>query len=313
MQNSLLKFLLRGLALVSILIGMVFAILAANSDLIPSKSYILSDFKNVFLPTAHADLIVLGNSKALCSVSSKVLQENLHLVAYNLAYEAADLEFSRKTLEAYLSRCRVKPKYCLLEVSWFSFNPNRTAFPEDISVCLKFKEYRRIFCPNTPYSLAFKFARSAAILWRRCFGGDPQPGEWGTDAASARREYLPFSKTEMEKSFPGYLAGIDPRLLREFYEIITLCEKEKVTLILYTAPEAPEYTALQKDRTRIREEIGKAVREHRLRYLDFTAEGTCWDRSLAANLLDSHHVRDNRQFTGYFLQSLLGNNIDLRR
>ncbi|MBV5329890.1 MAG: hypothetical protein JZU65_20055 [Chlorobium sp.] len=306
MKNSLSKILVRCIILLSTIVFMIFIIINANKELIPSQKYIVSDYKNVFLKSGIADVVIVGNSKALCSLSSSYFQQKINLVAYNFAYEAANLEFIKSTLETYFNNCKVKPRYCFLEVSWFSFNVNRTVFPDDIPINLKLKNYRQIFSPNKPYTLAFKFAESLRMLFYRILGRQAAFKEHEGDSD---RKFIPFSKIEMGKSFPNYSAGIDKQYLKDFYDIIDLCNNNNVKLMLYTSPEAPEYTYSQKDRLLVRQEITGAAQKNKLDYLDFTVEGKYWDRSLYSNLADSHHVNNSRRFTEYFLQTLRSNNI----
>ena len=106
----------------------------------PSKMYYYSEFNKAF-NQRDLELIALGNSKLLASIHKKTLEESLGLKSAILGYSSSNISISKLTLESYLNKCLIKPKLVLLEVSWFTFNKERTHF-HHISGDLFLKDFK---------------------------------------------------------------------------------------------------------------------------------------------------------------------------
>jgi len=113
-----------------------------------------------------------------------------------------------------------------------------------------------------------------------------------------------FDIEELKKLCPTLKAGADRRLYQNFLDIIELCGKNGIKLILYTAPESPVFTRVQKDRFKIKDVIVKTAERYNLRYLDFSVDGDCYSTNLDRLLFDSQHVRDAEGFSQIFLDTI---------
>ena len=281
--------------------------------------YYYNDYKQVYSKTGAADIIIIGNSKALQSLSSKIIYTITKQICYNLGMGGANLAYSKLTLNTYLHNATRVPRYCFLEISWFSFNTQRTGFPLKIASSLLFKDIEPI-----KYIIRYPELRqnSIGILYDDIlqrfsnktkhnvitYGDYSEKGNQGETIEPKKQgetiEPKIFDVEKMKTTFPGFKAGIDSDLLHDFVDIIKICKKNNIKLILYNAPELPEYTAKQMDRYKIKQEIYKLAAKHNLKYYDFTIDGEFWNKDYISQLGDSHHLKDPDRFTKDFMAVL---------
>jgi len=286
-----------------------------GTDLPPSEFYFVNELRRIYTH-GDADVIILGNSKALSSLSSQVITSVTGLTAYNLAISSADLLTSKLTVETYLKNCTVPPRYCFLEVSWFSFNGMRTELKSSFAADLAFNDLQPMYyCYVYPAILQKMVLKSEA--------GMISSLNKLTDYAlmpevSPQKKYLDYSlkftssasgavfdRKEMLKIFPNQKAGISSLLYSALGDIARLCIANNVQLILYTAPELPEYTREQLDKEVVKQRIRAVAAKYHARYLDFTVDGNYWDPAFVGELTDSHHLNNPVHFTRYFVRTAL--------
>jgi hypothetical protein len=299
--NILLKIII--LLAISSAIHLTLFICVATSEIKPDKTYFCKEYKDYLNNNNDADILVIGNSKALSSLSSDVLYSETNKKAYNMSYSGANIEFSRNLLNSYLSNTRHKPLMCILEVSWFSLSTLRTTYPHDKpQIDLKIGDVKQII-----NSIRHNRADLVKNIVKRISNKDTAYVDWWDgDPKKAGMVFDPdkFNIDEMHKIFPTLEAGVDSRLLKSYYDIISICKNNNIELILYTAPEAAVFTKNQKDRDIVKNIFIKSVRDNNLVYLDFTVEGKYYSRQLDDMLYDSHHIRRTEDFTKLFLATL---------
>jgi hypothetical protein len=252
-----------------------------------------------------AEIIVIGNSKALSSVSSVELYQQFNRKTYNLAYRIANLNFTENILKSYIKSSLRKPTICILEMSWFSFSNSRTSYPHDKpQLDLKNKDYTQLFTSMTK-NRADIIKKATIVLFN--IKGEKYIDWWDGDPNKAPTVFdvKQFRIDEMKKVFPELESGIDKSLLQSFYEIISICKKNNIKLVLYTAPEAPIFTSFQKDKNIIKKIIVDSATLNNLEYYDFTVDGVFYNKELDSMLYDSQHIRKSIEFTKYFASILL--------
>jgi hypothetical protein len=297
------KILIIALFITTTLVLIYTAMRIDNTEhLKPSSMYFYNEYKQVYSQNSTADVIIIGNSKALSSLSSKVIQDKTDLTTYNLGYSSSNLTISKLTINTYLNSTKHKPKFCILEVSWFSFNGNRTHFHHEIASSLLFKDIEPI---KYIYRYPELFQTSCLMLFsdvKLLFRNDNNKYNY-IDYSSRfnKPANTILDKNEMQKTFPEYKAGIDVDLLRDLEDIISVCNANNVKLVLYDAPESPEYTMSQADKPLIKQEINKLVKKYNLNYFDFTIDGKYWHDEYNSLLSDSHHLINPDKFTIDFI------------
>ena len=115
-------------------------------------------------------------------------------------------------------------------------------------------------------------------------------------------------KEKMLTNFPDFIAGTDELLLNDYYEIINMCKRNNIKLILYTAPEDEDYSKSQLDKGLI-ENIFKNSKNsyENLYYLNYSFGGDLWKKEYENWLMDSHHLNHKELFTKLFIKDIFLN------
>jgi len=90
-------------------------------------------------------------------------------------------------------------------------------------------------------------------------------------------------------------------LYEDFEKIVKMCEDNDIQLILYTAPEAPEYHSLQTDIEKIKT-IYRNVPN--VPYLDYTEGGEFFKKDYEFWMKDSHHLNENVLFSQILVKDI---------
>ena len=277
---------------------LLFIVVSSLHKFLPSKLYYSEEFNNAF-EQKNAQLIAIGNSKLLSSIDVSVLQDELSLNSALLGYSSSNISISKLALEAYINKCTTKPKIVLLEVSWFTFNKNRTYFHsisgdlllEDISLLKYTPEYYPQIIDNLTTSIKKQLV--SYII-------PPKAKDYSskfTKKSPNSKDYT-FNVKDFETVFRNHKADVDASLLSDFYSIVSLCKKHNIKLILYTAPEDEEYSKLQTDIAKIKHIFRSVAKtNNNTEYLDYSFGGRLYDKQFENWLLDSHHINENDLFT----------------
>ena len=272
-----------------------------------SKMYYSNEFNNAF-NNRNYKVLSIGNSKALSAIDIPTLENGIGMSAVNLAYSSSNLSISKLTLESYLNKCIVKPKMVLLEVSWFSFSNKRTTlhrisgdlFINDLKLFKNFNKYGLKIASNITSALLNQVSNIF-------YSNSLTYGERNKQLSPNKKSYL-FMKEKMLTNFPDFIAGIDELLLNDYYEIINMCKRNNIKLILYTAPEDEDYSKSQLDKGLI-ENIFKNSKNsyENLYYLNYSFGGDLWKKEYENWLINSHHLNHKELFTKLFIKDIFLN------
>lgn len=296
MKHFIINFTTYLVVLILLIFVIVF-ILSEKHQFKPSPKYNYKEFNSAF-NNKNYDLIAIGNSKLLSSLDKEILQNKTNFKSAILGYSESNISVSRLTLEAYLNKCIKKPKIVLFEVSWFSFNSKRTDLHnitgdlqlKDLSLFKYFFRYGRKSSNN--YFQALKKQILNTKLDTNIIFGNHNRKKF-TNKKNYKFDILSF-----EKIFPNHFAGFDKLLIDDFNEIVSLCKKNKIELILYTSPEDREYSLNQKDREKVKQVFYNLSNSNAsIIYLDYTLGGALYDEKYEYWLADSHHIYNNELFT----------------
>jgi len=272
----------------------------------PDENYFSRDFVKGYREPCSAQVILLGNSRVLSGLSATEMERITGRQVLQLGYSSSNLSITRMVLESYLQKADTPPETVVLEVSWFTFNPKRTGFH---------RQFAGDLAMNDPCLLAYSFrypelfqswlARIAAVAVL------PPSSSYTDYAVVKMKEYAGSDSTTkdytvdvkaMERIFPDHRAGIDPELQEDFMEIVSLCARNHIRLVLYTGPEDAGYAAMQKDREAVLGIFRGAAGQPGVFYLDYTPGGPFHRPSNENILLNADHIffEDifTRQFTG---------------
>lgn len=298
--NKILIFLLIGF----LPLGIVYSIISYNHSFLPNSMYYSNEFNKAF-KNGNYELIAIGNSKLLASLSGNILNKELGLSNAILGYSSSDMSISKLTLKSYLDICEKTPKYLLLEVSWFSFNNKRTGFHSiDGDLFLAdplLLRYLIRYYPKSFYdifdSLKMQIISKSRIIAYTDYNSRHQ------DKDKSIKTYK-FDKSSFYKIFPNQKAGIDSFLLDDFYDIIETCDKNNIKVILYTAPEDEEYTNYQKDRDSIYKVFYDVSKKQNVEYLNYTKGGELYKKQYENWLSNSHHLNEKELFTKVLIKDI---------
>ena len=268
-----------------------------------SENFSRGDYIKAFLNNDRPELLVMGNSKSLTSIDLNILETNTSKKSLHLGYIGASLSTIKLILESYLDQNKT-PDYLLLEVSWFSFNQTRTSFHpsligdlliHDMSLfkeSFNYPELYRLYCKRLIYYLTNSYDKKVTLEIDRNVHG-PQSKNI-------------FNINQFEMLFPDHNAGINPRLLKDYYSIINICKSNNIELFLYTAPEMLEYVKMQKDRNNILNVFYSTARYNsKIHYLNYTPGGEYYSERFNNQLTDSHHLGDPKDFTAVLSSDLI--------
>ena len=196
----------------------------------------------------------------------------------------------------------------LLEVSWFSFSNKRTTlhrisgdlFINDLKLFKNFNKYGLKIASNITSALLNQVSNIF-------YSNSLTYGERNKQLSPNKKSYL-FMKEKMLTNFPDFIAGIDELLLNDYYEIINMCKRNNIKLILYTAPEDEDYSKSQLDKGLI-ENIFKNSKNsyENLYYLNYSFGGDLWKKEYENWLINSHHLNHKELFTKLFIKDIFLN------
>nr|WP_321223012.1 hypothetical protein [uncultured Psychroserpens sp.] len=283
--------------------------LKQKHQFLPSSSYYYKDFNTAF-QEKDMHIIALGNSKLLSAIDKNILQENNENKVAVLGYSSANISVSKLTLEAYLNHCSITPKKVLLEVSWFTFNTERTHLHNIVGELFIKDPYlwKNYFDYKDEMGDGIKRAFKKTISLK------PKADNTRLEMSYADRfvkDYSPntinykFDLKKLENVFPNHIAGIDSQLLKDYHSLVRMCVNNDIELILFTAPEDETYSKYQKDITEIKSIFKKTSNDFTdVFYLDYSYEGKYYDKNYEKWLKDSHHVNENQLFTKVLLNDI---------
>lgn len=280
----------------------LFIVAGKNHRFQPSNKYYYKEFEAAFGDNRNFDVIAIGNSKLLSAIDKNILEENNKHSVANLGFSSSNISVSKLTLESYLNHCSTNPKLVLLEVSWFTFNAQRTGlhgivgdlFMRDFNLWKNYPHYNNVLLRKIKNSWKVSLKN---IIWSNHNSEQKSYADRFKDSSPNSIDYR-FDEKEMEVVFPEHIAGINESLLNDFCSIVNICEARNIDLILFTAPEDQNYSRLQKDI----QEIKKIFHDvescnPNVFYLDYSLHGDLYNKKYEKWLSDSHHINENDLFT----------------
>jgi len=284
----------------------IYLLLSFSHKFLPSTDYYSKEFNQAF-ENKNYKLIALGNSKLLSSIDVNVLNKELNLKSVNLGYISSDVSISKLTLETYLDKCIIKPKIVLLEVSWFTFNTNRTLF-HPISGDLFLVDYKMYKYFIRYYPLFSHSVKSSSFEQIKSHMMPPANVDYDSlmkkDSNTDVKDYI-FDIESFEEIFPTHKAGVNSKLLEDFNSLVSICKRNKIELILYTAPEDEEYSNLQNDRDLIKNIFYSTDKKYdNVFYFDYTKGSKLYKKKYEYWLYDSHHINEKELFTNILMNDI---------
>lgn len=250
MKKFLYKFTL--FLVLLILVVLSIHLLAKRNHVFISNELYYKDAFNKAYKYGDFDVLVLGNSKVLSAIDKKTLTENKQNNVGMLGYSSSNVSVTKLILESYLNKNIVKPKLVLFEVSWFTFNNERTGFHdiigdlfiEDPSLWNNYNDYDK---EMLLFKIKKAYKKSLTNLFKLNNNSNKNSYEDTFKASSPFTKNYSFDQNKFEELFPEHVANIDALLLRDFNVIVEMCKANNIKLILFSAPEDEVYSKNQSD------------------------------------------------------------------
>ena len=262
------------------------------------------EFDKAFRRSLQKPNIILGNSRALSSIDSSLIEKLSNSKFYHLGYRTSSLKNAYYTLQAFLVR-NSEVENVILEVSWFSFNNSRlnTRYKHLIDL-FPYVECKYSFLQNVPTFFYIDFtSHYYSSLFERNLGGYSKnySSRFKTSKNSTNTPRVKIQK--FYNLFPKGIAGVNEEYFQYYQKIIQLTVKKNVNLILFTSPETKEYVDLQRDRNSILDIYSSSARKYdNVHYFNFAPYGEYYNKKNHYIFSDSHHLSNPTAFTYDFYE-----------
>ena len=228
----------------------------------------------------NADLLILGNSRAFVNISPLVLDTALHQSAYDLGVDGGDFNLAYTRFKVYLSRNKM-PKTVVLSISTSDFQKGVGLFNlaqympylNDTVLCKGLKGYDNSFNKADFYVPAMKYRTdpiSYKIGFQLFFGGTVVNDDPRVKGYQARNRKWDDSFEKFKALKIKYTIKVDTNSIKEFHDLINICQQNKVKLYFVFSP---EYTKVQPYFTNRSEIIGiykDAAQQYNVPFFDYS-------------------------------------------
>ncbi len=251
-----------------------------------------SSWKDLYSNNINADLLIFGSSRAMNQFNSQIIEDSLHLSAYNMGLSSARIEISLLRLLEHLRICTQKPKYVTLEIDWLTIDNAKFLYtPWQIFPYMLYNEnmykYTHHFQGYYSHFYIIPLARY---------------GKYGMDIFRNRyRTYARNSNVE-GKGFVAFKAhwngntntsefnvSIHPEEIKYLNEFVEVCKSNQIKLNFVYAPEYIAATKIVKHRDVVINYIHNFADEHSIPFINFSEEDFCSDTTFFYNNRHLNH------------------------
>jgi hypothetical protein len=244
-------------------------------------------WNDIYSSKINADLVILGNSRALVNVSSLVLDTALHQSTYNLGIDGEDFNLVYTRYKVYLSKNKM-PKTVILSISTNDFARGKGMFnPEQFMPYLNdtvlrkgLTGYENSFNKADFYIPAMKYRTvpsSYAIGFKLYFGKNVILDDLRIRGYQARERQWDDSFDNFKKLKITYNFKIDTGLIKEFKEFATECKKYNVKLYFVFSPEYINVQPYFLNRNTIFGYYKDAASRYKIPFLDYSNDPMSYD------------------------------------
>jgi len=294
----------------STLLAVVLFYIVKTHEFQPEVMYYSQDFNNAFHHKKPYKLISIGNSKSLSAIDKQTLEEEMGTEVGRLGYMGSDVSTTRLIFESYLNHCTEKPQVVFFEVSWGTFNKEKTFFhlingdlflldPNLWKRGYKyFPEIIQSIRTSVENNLRSKYSKKSPVNY----------DAYVVDSSPSTKDYE-FDLPRFEFAYPNHIAGVHPLLFEDYQAILDLCELHNIELVLYNAPEDEVYVNLQIDR----QEILTIFRENKKNeYIDFTMGSPLYRKDFELWMQDHNHINERDLFTKVLTDEIKRRGISIK-
>lgn len=291
------KFLLElSLFALPIFIVMYFVDTAVSKYLQNSKDYAFGEinvWRDIFDGNINADLLVYGSSRAFVNISPQIIEDRMHISAYNLGIDGHNfwLQFLRH--KEFLKYNR-KPNFIIMSVDAFTLEKRKDLYNKE-----QFLPYllwnKDIYLYTSGYD-GFSVADYCIPLIRYLKEGKPivdaieKVKNKEVNCNSIRyKGYKGYERNwndDLEKAKANashYEINIDEETTRLFEQFIHSCKKDNIKILFLYTPEYVEGQLYIKNRKEIISKYQYLANKYSLPFIDYSDDSICMEKRFFYN------------------------------
>ncbi len=231
----------------------------------------------------NAEILISGSSRALSHYDPRILQNLTGRSAYNIGQNASQIDFELVFLKTYLDHAAKKPGLVIQNLDLFSFETTKKGELYDPGLYVPYLDDSNLYqfiqqkepdawkCRYLPlYGYAVEDMRFTWV-WGllRCAGVqgpedyfqgfNPRRATWNADFDSFRAGNL-----------SGVSYRIEPEGVKCLEDLISLCQKNGIQIILVYSPEYYEMQKLERNRKEIMEKFHEVSEQFKVPLWDYS-------------------------------------------
>lgn len=293
MKRFIIKFILFLISVIAIAFALDYII---SSGLRQTEDYRYQSWNDIVESKINADLIVLGNSRALSHFVPTMFDSALHFNSYNLGIGGYPFKFQYVKFDLYIEHNK-KPKVIIQNVDFFTLDSvsiigheREQVFPFVHDSVMRsnlpnfgFSKFE-IYFPLVRYFGYSKVIKNGILEFLHIKhyntessikGFYPEKGEWNPTVLNKLKQIEFNTDSATVKLFEIYLNN---------------CAKNHIQVILVNSPVYYRATQKLKGRERMNNYFHNIAKKYGYTYLDYTNDPMCYD---STNFVVAVHLNKN--------------------
>jgi len=253
----------------------------------------------------NADLLVCGSSRGQTHYDAQILSKETGLSTYNVGRNGTPMDLQLGFLKTYLAHNRA-PKYVVQNLDVFCFLTSKRVYePWQYIPYLNEPIYDGLVAIDPGYARMRKVPLLGIIehrLFLTALGGLLGITQEEDHFYGYKPEDLAWTgefEKYQQRNPKGIVMKMEAKGIEVFIELLELCAKSKIKLILVYSPEYREGQKLFNNREEVFTKIRQIADSYGVEFIDYSADPICDDRSLFYN---SQHL--NRRGATLFSEKL---------
>jgi hypothetical protein len=236
---------------------------------------------NILSGSVNADVVISGSSRAMVHYDPRILQSVTGLSAYNIGRNGSQTDIQLSVLRAYL-RHNAKPKLVLHNLDLFSFEISKDIY--DPAQYIPYLHEESIYAGvKRVYPSAWKWryvplyayaVEDMRFTWMTGLKGffGYQPAEDHFRGFVPRYSHWTEDFDHFRQANPqGVTFRIEERGMLDLSEIIVMCQRSNIPIVLVYSPEFYEMQLLERNRDAIFAKFHDLADRFHIAFWDFSA------------------------------------------
>jgi hypothetical protein len=288
-------------ALLFVLIGLMLALALQSALLLGLKHYgegNLGIMNRVMRGHIDADILISGSSRAMFHYDPRIIEAETNLKSFNIGRNGTKLHEQLELLQLYLRRNK-PPAYLIQNLDMMSFEKNDEI--TDPKQYISWLDHDEVYAPlfqRKKYYLFYRWfpllgmARSGAM--QAAVLGLLKPSLAQTDKFKGYApQYFTWNK-DFEKFKAENPAGVkwtvDPQKVQTLTNLLEICKKNQIKVILVHSPEYLETGDFFLNRNEMLRQFRKIAQSFRVPFWDYSENPMCGNKGYFYNSQHLNHT-----------------------